>query len=317
MYFVKWAIKKKLRIFDLENGKSKTMTSSVEEFSKFLDKIKKKNFFYFEEGGGDSFKLLARRRDHRVFTMPGVRTKECREDLKLPKTDENDAFAMKLLVKEYPEDFYEFKELDETTARISIIFKERADTEKVMVATKLRLFALKNRLELISLDGYEKEAMEKKEVIIQALQEDFELQTRLLKVEVGEHPIWEDYLKEIKGVGPAIAGGLIAGIKRASRFDDKYALRHYAGMVTKNDEQKTKAENQQFNHQLKRALFHFSEEIIKQNTPIWRKLYDDMKVYYGGKHPDWKKGKINNYAKKFVQTKFLDELYKEMKMVER
>ena len=106
MYFVKWAIKKELGIFDLENGKSKTMTPSVGEFSKFLDKIEKENSFYFEEGGGDSFKLLARRRGHQVFTLPGIRTKECREGLKLPKTDENDAVAMKLLVKEYPKDFY-------------------------------------------------------------------------------------------------------------------------------------------------------------------------------------------------------------------
>jgi len=310
MYFVKWAIKKELKVFDLENEKSKTMTPGVGEFSKFLDKIEKKNSFYFEEGGGDSFKLLARRKGHQVFTLPGIRTKECREDLKLPKTDENDAIAMRLLIKEYPEDFYEFKELDETTARISIIFKERADTEKIMVATKLRLFALKNRLELVNLDGYEKEAVEKKEAVIEALQEDFELQTRLLEIEVKKHPVWKDYLKGIKGVGPAVAGGLIAGIKRASRFGDKYALRKYAGMVTKKG-------NQKFNHQLKRALFHFSEEIIRQNTPIWRKLYDDMKIYYGNKHPDWKKGKINNFAKKFVQTKFLGELYEGIKMAER
>ncbi|GAI98171.1 unnamed protein product, partial [marine sediment metagenome] len=205
--------------------------------------------------------------------------------------DENDASVIKILIKEHLKEFYEFKELDEITARISIIFKERADTEKVMVATKLRLFALKNRLELVNLNGYEKEAVEKKEAIIQALQEDFELQTKLLQIEVRKHPVWSNYLKEIKGVGPAVAGGLIAGIKRASRFTDKYALRHYAGMVTKKG-------NQKFNHQLKRTLFHFSEEIIRQNTPIWRELYDEMKINYGDKHPDWKKGKVNNYAKK-------------------
>ena len=309
MYFVKWSVKKELKVFDLVNEKFKTMAPSVGEFSKFLDKIGKEDFFYFEEGGGDSFKLLAKRKGHQVFTLPGIRNKECREGLELPKTDENDAYVIKLLIEEHPEGFYEFKELDEITARISIIFKERTDTEKVMVATKLRLFALKNRLELVSLNGYEKEAVEKKEAVIQALEEDFELQTKLLKIEVRKHPVWDDYLKGIKGVGPTVAGGLIAGIKRASRFDDKYALRHYAGMVAKKGDQR-------FNHQLKRSLFHFSEEIIRQNTPVWRKLYDDMKVYYSNKHFDWSKGKVNNYAKKFIQTKFLGELYEEMKVVE-
>jgi len=33
MYFVKWSIKKELKVFDLENGKSKTMIPSVGEFS--------------------------------------------------------------------------------------------------------------------------------------------------------------------------------------------------------------------------------------------------------------------------------------------
>ena len=179
-----------------------------------------------------------------------------------------------------------------------------------MVATKLRLFALKNRLELVNLNGYEKEAVEKKEAVIQALQEDFELQTKLLQIEVRKHPVWKDYLRGIKGIGPAVAGGLIAGIKRASRFDDKYALRLYAGMVTKKG-------NQKFNHQLKRALFHFSEEIIRHGTPKWRELYDSMKLFYSNKHTDWSKGRVNNYAKKFVQTKFLGGLYEEMKMVER
>ncbi len=310
MYFVKWAIKNELKVFDFKDGRSKTMTPSVGEFTRFLDKVKKGNTFYFEEGGGDSFKLLARRKGHQVFTLPGIRTKECREGLELPKTDQNEVFAIKLLIEEHPEGFYEFRELDEITARISIIFKERADTEKVMVATKLRLFALKNRLELVNLDGYEEEAVEKKEAVIQALQEDFKLQTKLLKVEVKRHPVWKDYLKGIKGVGPAVAGGLITGVKRASRFSDRYALRHYAGMVAKKG-------NQKFNHQLKRALFHFAEEVIRQNTPIWRELYDSMKLFYSNKHPDWSKGKVNNYSKKFIETRFLNELFEEMKMVEK
>ena len=41
-----------------------------------------------------------------------------------------------------------------------------------------------------------------------------------------------------------------------------------------------------------------------------------MKIYYAEKHLDWKKGKINNYAKKFVQTEFLDGLYRKMVEVE-
>ena len=106
-----------------------------------------------------------------------------------------------------------------------------------------------------------------------------------------------------------MAGGLIAGIKRASKYDDKYSLPSYEGMITKKG-------NQGFNHQLKRTLYFFVEGITKGKNKNWKKLLDNMKVYYREKHPDWEKGKIASYARKFVETKFLDKLYKEMVKVE-
>ncbi len=139
--------------------------------------------------------------------------------------------------------------------------------------------------------------------------EEFNQYTSELNKLVVEHPIWNGYLKDTKGVGPACAGGLISGIKRASKFGSKYSLRHYAGMITKKG-------NQGFNHSLKRALYFFAEGIIKARTPIWRELYDNIKTYYANKHPDWIRGKVHNYAIKFTQTKFLDTLYKKMVEVE-
>ncbi|GAI08544.1 unnamed protein product, partial [marine sediment metagenome] len=97
MYAIDWAVKKELRILNIKKDKLKTISSTIKEFKKFLAKIKKPTNFYFEEGGGDSFKLLARRDDHRVFTIPGKRTKEYREKKRLEKNDEVDAVIIGLL----------------------------------------------------------------------------------------------------------------------------------------------------------------------------------------------------------------------------
>lgn len=310
MYSLDWATRKELRVYDVTKDKLKIIPSTVPEFAKFLTGIKKPDSFYLEEGGGGSFKLLARRKGHQVHTIPGKKTKEYRENIGLEKSDEVDAVIIGQIAKTQPGEFYQFRELDDVTARIAILFKERADTEESLVRQKNKLFALKDRLELISLDGYKDKVIERKQSIINALQKEFELQSKLLGKEVEKHPVWTDYLKDIKGVGAAVAAGLIARIKRASRFTDKYSLRHFAGMVAKKGDQG-------FDHKLKKTLYHFTEEIIKQRTPVWRESYDNMKEFYKGKHPDWSKGKVNNFAKKFVQTKFLDSVFEKMREVEK
>jgi len=310
MFSVDWAVRKKLRVYDIKKDKVKSIGATVPEFAKFLTTIKKSTSFFFEEGGGDSFKLLARRKGHEVYTISGKETKKLRETIGLEKSDEADAVIIGKIAKTTPDKFYQFRELDDVTARIAILFKERADKEEDLVRQKCKLFALKSRLELINLDGYKDKVIERKENIIDALQKEFELQSKLLGKEVEKHPAWTAYLKDIKGVGAVVGAGLIARIKRASRFTDKYSLRHFAGMITKKG-------NQQFDHKLKRTLYHFTEEIIKKRTPVWRELYDDMKKFYQKKHPDWPKGKVDNFAKKFVQTKFLDSVFEKMIGIEK
>lgn len=307
MYSIDWAVKKELKVYDIQKDKLKSIPAALEAFAKFLQN-KKPTKFYFEEGGGDTYKLQARRAGHEVFTIPGKQIKNYRDQLGLAKGDNADAVIIGRFVQHYPERFYQFQELDDTTARIAILFKERLDTEKTLVRTKNRLFALKLRLELINLDGHKEKVIKRKENVIKALEQEFNDQTKLLFREIKKHPL-NSYFEGIKGVGPVTAAGLIATIKRASRFDDRYSLRHYAGMVKKKGDQT-------FSHPLKRALYFFCTSIIKSRTPFWRKLYDNMKIYYKDKHPDWRKGRVNNYAMKFVETKFLDTVFKKMKKIE-
>lgn len=305
IYAVDWATKKDLAITK-DGQEVKFIPATIEGFSKLLNSLDGKKYqFYFEEGGGDSFKLLADKNGYKVFTIPGKLVNDKREESGIEKNDENDVKIIFAMVESDLGLFREFALLDIITAKICVLFKIRSDTEQNLVRAKNRLFSLNKRLELLDLGKDKEKLMEKEREVIKRLEGKFTLQTNSLEKLVEKHSLWINYLKNEKGIGAVVAGGLIAGIKRASRFEDKYSLRHYAGMVAKKGDQT-------FNHNLKRTLYFFIEGIIKARTPIWRDLYDKIKIYYAEKHSDWKKGKIDNYAKKFVQTKFLDELYKKM-----
>jgi len=308
-YAIDWATKKDLAITK-DGVKVKFIPATIESFDKFLEGLNGDKYqFYFEEGGGDSFKLLANRNKHKVFTTLGKNTDNRREKLSIEKTDENDVKLIFDMAKDTPELFREFALLDIITAKICVLFKIRKDTEENLVRAKNRLFALNKRLELLELGKNKDKLLEKEKDTIDKLEEQFSLQTKTLEKLVNQHPLWNNYLKDEIGIGAVVAGGLIAGIKRASKFDDKYSLRHYAGMIEKKG-------NQGFNHQLKRTLYFFCEGIIKNRKSKWRDVYDSRKLDYQEKHPEWKKGRIHNYTMKFVETKFLDEVYKKMLEVE-
>jgi len=309
IYAIDWATKKDLAITK-DGQKVKFIPATIEGFSKLLNSLDGDKYkFYFEEGGGDSFKLLAKRNEHKVFTIPGKIINDKREESGIEKNDENDVKVIFDMVENDPESFREFALLDIITVKICVLFKIRSDTEQNLFRAKNRLFSLNKRLELLNLGKDKQKLIKKEKEVIENLESKFKLQTNSLGKLVEKHSLWNDYLKNEKGIGAVVASGLIAGIKRASRFENKYSLRHYAGMVKKKNDQA-------FNHNLKRTLYFFIEGIIKARTPGWRDLYDNMKAYYQEKHSDWKKGKIDNYARKFVQTKFLDGLYEKMVEVE-
>lgn len=143
-----------------------------------------------------------------------------------------------------------------------------------------------------------KKILDKRKDTIRAIEKEISvLRTQLLKL-VQKHLLWNSCLKDIKGVGPVTAAGIIGSVRRFSRFPNFSSIRHFAGMITKSG-------NPSYNRHLKQALHNFVEGIIRKRTPFWRELYDKKKLYYREKHPNWKLCKVDAYAKKRVQTRFL------------
>lgn len=317
MYSVDWAVKKKLIVYNLKTKKLKELGNDIESMMKFAGSLKSGDSLYLEEGGADSLKLCAFRQGCSVFTIPGKDVKDYRDELSIEKSDKADAVIIGELAKLRPDGWYQFREEDTLTSEIAVLFKERLETEKTMVRAKNQYIALEKRTQFMKID---KGVLDRKKKVIKALDELFTVQTRGLEKRIKPHPLTAELIK-IKGVSTVVIAGLIAGIKRIGRFESKGSLRHYAGMIPRDTKEnypdpKKLAKAHRYVRPLKRALYFFMDAVIKQRTPEWRELYDEMKKYYAGKHMDWRKGKVDAHAKKFVERKFLDFVYDTWKGLE-
>lgn len=205
-------------------------------------------------------------------------------------------------VRFLPSPFYLFQESDADIAEIKILFRAHEDLKKEMVREKLKRIAFGMKFKIAQVaDDRVKKILFQKDASIVAKEKELEQLKKVLEKKVMQFDVWIKYLKNIKAVGPVIAAGLI-GELGGKYFDTDESLKHYCGMVAKK-------EFHDYNRFVKGVLYQFAEQVIRQTTPNWRELYDNMKVFYAGKHADWSKGKVNNYAKKFIETKFLIEFW--------
>lgn len=316
-----WATKKAVTVFDSKAKKVKSIPNQIEEFEKFLTKIKGLAIMLFEFGGGDTFKIMAFRAGHTVLQIPGKKIKDYRDSKGIEKSDEVDA---KLIYDFYIENggdvgiavskkttnvmlasFSLFTEQDAEIAEIKILYRTHEDIKKAMVREKNKLFAFNLQFKIARVaDDRIAKIKEQKEASIKAKENELSILKKILEKKVEKFPVWQCY-KDIKGIGSTIVAGLI-GELGGRKFENGGSLKHYAGMIPKND-------HHDYNRYVKVTLFQFAECIIKARTPGWRELYDNMKIYYAGKHDDWRPGRIDAYAKKFIETKFLIEFFGRLK----
>lgn len=337
-----WATKRSLTVYDPGSGKTKQISNYIAAFEKFLAALKDPAIMLFEFGGGDTFKILAFRAGHYVLQIPGKKIKDYRDSEGIEKNDqidakiiydffiENEGKAAAIILRNFKDDmrlpssnkkgravgtglrnskwglrspFYLFQESNAQIAEIKILFRTHEDLKKSMVREKNKLFAfdLQFRIARISDDRIEKIRLQKKASIV-AKEKELKTLKNILEKKLEGFEIWTDHYKQIRGIGLTIMAGLI-GELGGRQFEDDSNLKHYAGMVAK-------ADHCDYNRYVKMILYQFAEQTIKRRIPEWRDLYDNMKIYYSKKHQDWKPGKIDNYAKKFIETKFLIEFWK-------
>lgn len=139
---------------------------------------------------------------------------------------------------------------------------------------------------------------------------------RRCKVYLDKMPIWTEYLKQIKGVGPRLASSLVSIIVTPKRFPNTAKLWKYAGLG-KNDDgslQRRKAGQQDnWSADLKMTIYKFEDAIIKTKGG-YRNLYDQFKareVELNEQRPKadkLSKGHVNQRARRRVGKLFLAHL---------
>lgn len=147
---------------------------------------------------------------------------------------------------------------------------------------------------------------------IQRYMDRFEAMERDVVCEIAEtvkeHEMWP-WFERVKGIGPGLAGCLLAHID-IERANSISALWRYAGMGVTNGERDhpTKGEKLPYNAELKRVCYLIGTSFLKSNSP-YRDEYDQAKEFYRRTKPGWTLKHCDMAARRKMIKLFLSHLW--------
>jgi len=178
------------------------------------------------------------------------------------KTDENDVRVIWALSKTRPELFRPFR----LPSVLSCAYATFKDFQEVRIRTNNRLFIEEDNPVL----GEFFKTFEKAEKQL----------LKAVETKLKEEPIYNEWLLKIKGIGPAIAGGLVALIGDIERFNTVSALWAYSGYGVYDGkvQKKTKGQPNNWAGKIRSLMYNVVDMFIKHRTPIYRDIYDKEKA---------------------------------------
>jgi len=331
IYAIDWHTKKEIPIYDGKKIKKiPNSPFSIAEWAKGLEK--RKHIFLFEAGGGDFMKILLHRQGHTVLTMPGIHTKQFRDRIDVEKTDDTDVSLIYELYTKWVEEtvgrassgttvrssshplsFYPFSELDCTISSLRLFVRRRdlVQEERIRENNRALIFNL-----TYSLTNTPKKEIDKVQELQKTRVEDYKKEEASLTKQVnrmlGTLPIWTDKWKKIKGFGPNIVGGLIAELGRC-QAQTRAQVRMFTSMVPREANLTESGKRRRNSNRIRGLLYDAVEQIIKQKTPGWNEWYYRLKEKYASLHPDWSKGKVDNYARRVLKTQLAIEFWSDLR----
>ena len=116
--------------------------------------------------------------------------------------------------------------------------------------------------------------------------QEAELKAMVLK-QIKDEPLWKDWMKGVKGVGPCIAGGMLAWLGDCSRFDTVSKLWAYCGehVVDGHAPKRTRGEKANWNATLRTLCWKAGQSFVRVGDG-YRDLYLREKVRLRGLHPE-------------------------------
>jgi hypothetical protein len=136
----------------------------------------------------------------------------------------------------------------------------------------------------------------------------------LISRAVEGHVMWP-WLSAVKGIGPGLAGAVLAPID-IGRANTVSALWRYAGQgVTDGERDRPKkGERLNYNANLKRTMFLVASSFMRSGSP-YRREYDESKAYYQ-RGRDWTPKHIDMAAKRKMVKLFLSHLWTQWRYIE-
>jgi len=111
--------------------------------------------------------------------------------------------------------------------------------------------------------------------------ERFETEAKaLMKGYIESHPIYWDFLKKIRGIGPVLSSNVIKSFGYCERFDMVSALWKYCGLhvVDGKAPKRAKGEKIDWNPKLRTMCWKIGDSFVKARSPVYRQIYDEEKA---------------------------------------
>jgi len=189
-------------------------------------------------------------------------TAEYRDKYAYPKTDDNDAIIIYDLYQQSPQKFRPMK----SDSKLRQLQTNYHQLTKEITAVKNRQWSSEDE------DNQEYlEILEKAKTTL----------LNKMKKELKNYKVWTEFMSHVKGLGPALAAGLISYVNDISRFDNVSDLYAYCGVHVKGGKcvRRQKGQASNWNCKLKTLVCELiPDQFIKHRSPVYRDIYDEEKA---------------------------------------
>ena len=131
-------------------------------------------------------------------------------------------------------------------------------------------------------------------------------------------PIWKEWMRDVRGVGPRLAAGFVSEIFDIGRFATISKLWAYCGMHVVNGRAPRKMKGQQanWNSRLRRLLFNLTDCFMKSKG-FYRREYERCRAKEDSLYPDLSASHRQMRARRRVAKLFLAHLWTKWRQLER
>jgi len=131
-------------------------------------------------------------------------------------------------------------------------------------------------------------------------------------------PIWREWMRQVKGIGPRLAAGFVSEIFDIGLFATVSKLWAYAGMhvVDGRAPRLTRGQQANWNQRLRRLLYNFTDCVIKTRG-YYRREYDRCRAKEDELYPELSAPHRQMRARRRVAKLFLAHLWAKWRELER